>query len=139
MSKKSIRNPASRGNKINSVPTSNKRPSAQEHPIFSLKYLRGDFCITNCTKDEQAAFALKLHLLSQVTWMDLQLAPRHGIGYELIPVKQVNISIPPEVTQDITSLHVFRFSGKKAMIGFKDENIYHVLGLDRNFTAYNHG
>jgi hypothetical protein len=139
MSKKSIKNPASRGGKISSAPTSNKRPSAQEHPIFSLKYLKEDFCITNCTKDEQAAFALKLHLLSQATWIDLQLAPRHGIGYELIPVQQVKISIPSEVTQDIASFHVFRFSGKKAMIGFKDENTYHILGLDRNFKAYKHG
>jgi hypothetical protein len=56
------------------VTPSNKQeiPPEQQPPVFSLRYLEGEYCLTKCDKDEQAAFALKIHRLSKLTWSQIQ-------------------------------------------------------------------
>jgi len=40
--------------------------------------------VTDCEREAQAAFALTLHRLSQLTWQEIRNAPRHGLGTEKI-------------------------------------------------------
>ena len=103
-------------------------------PKFSLKYLGGSYCLSKCTKEEKAAFADKLHYLSQQTWGQIFQAGRHGAGFEKIEEK---ISWLPEIFSG-KKIIAFRFSGMKAMLGFSDKEVFYILGLDRNFTGYGH-
>ena len=108
------------------------------HPIFNLEHLGGAYCLSKCTQEEKAAFADKIHLLSQLTWAQISHAPRHGLGYESIPRHQLNVStFPPELTPDVKILS-FRFHGLAPMIGYRDNRVFVVLILDRDYTAYNH-
>jgi hypothetical protein len=50
-------------------------------PKFSLRYVNRKYCITQCTKDERAAFAVRLRELSELTWAQLRQADRHGLGF----------------------------------------------------------
>lgn len=64
-------------------------------------------------------------------------APRHGNGSEIISQSQTRSSIPEHITDD-TKLLAFRFYGKAPMAGYREERIFCVIWLDRDFTLYEH-
>jgi hypothetical protein len=88
--------------------------------------------------EDKASFADTLRKLSKLTWRDISTSHRHGLGYEQIPRHCIHASIPSHVTADV-QLIAFRFSGKKAMVGYRDNALFRILWLDRDFTVYNHG
>ena len=109
----------------------------QEPPMFSLRYLNRDYSLSQCTKDEKAAFADTIAQLSQLTWSQIQSQPRHGLGYEKISRNAIRSSIPTHVTDDV-NLIAFRFCGKAPMVGYRDRAVFYVIWLDRDFTLYPH-
>lgn len=110
----------------------------QQKPVFSLYYLRRDFCLSACSKDEKAAFADTLHKLSQITWNEISSSSRHGAGYERIRKDAIRSGIPAHLREDVNFI-AFRFFGKAPMVGYRDENIFHVVWIDRAFSLYDHG
>ena len=112
--------------------------SQGESPAFCLKYLSGHYCLTKCEQSEQAALAATLHKLCKLTWGDIQQAHRHGAGFETIARHSIKTGIPAAIGEDVRLL-AFRFSGKKAMVGFRTGRIFHVVFLDPKFTLYDHG
>jgi hypothetical protein len=107
-------------------------------PKFSLRHVNKKYCITQCTKDEKAAFAVRLRELSELTWAQLRQAPRHGLGFETIDRSSIKCGIPGVVTADV-SIIAFRFDGKKAMVGFRDsDGTFHIIWFDRAFQLYKH-
>ena len=107
-----------------------------KHPLFSLRHLSGNYCVTCCDKDHQAAFAVTLHKLSQLTWKQLFSADRHGVGFEKITHENIHTSIPTIASME--KLLAFRYNGKHPMVGFQEKEVFHVLWLDRDFTLYDH-
>lgn len=109
-------------------------------PVFSLEYLgKGGFCLTDCERQEQAAFANAIYELSQINWVTIKASGRHGKGFEKITRAQIKGSIPPFFTDDIQHFLAFRFDGMKPMVGHRDRRVFYVIWLDRDFTLYNHG
>ena len=106
-------------------------------PYFCLRYLSGDFCLSQCQTAEKAAFADRLHKLSSMTWVQIKSAPRHGLGFEKIPRESIRTGIPPHITPD-TNFIAFRFSGMKPMVGYRQRATFYVLWLDRTLTLYPH-
>jgi hypothetical protein len=86
-------------------------PPEQQPPMFSLQYLNRDYSLSQCAKDEKAAFADTIAQLSQLTWSQIQSQPRHGLGYDKISRNAIRSSIPNHVTDDV-NLIAFRFCGK---------------------------
>ena len=107
-------------------------------PKFSLEHLVRDFCISNCTKDEKAALADKQHQLSQQTWQQIMQSSRHKQGCETIDRKAIVAPIPACITEDVTIL-AFRFAGLAPMVGFRRNEVFFVVWLDRGFCLYDHG
>ncbi len=106
-------------------------------PLFSLRHLRRDFSLSDCTQEEKAAFADTLHKLSQMTWAEINTAPRHGSGHEIISRDAIKSSIPDHITEDVNLL-AFRFHGKAPMIGYRDGAIFYVVWIDPHFKLYDH-
>jgi len=119
-----------------------REDAADKHPpIFSFHFLRKSFCLTKCEKGEKADLAKTLHKLSQFTWADLRNAHPHGLGFEPIKRTDIKDAIPSHITEDVTII-AFRFSGKKAMVGYRDaveRKLFHIVWLDRSFKLYDHG
>jgi hypothetical protein len=110
----------------------------QEHPIFCLKYLdRKYYSLSVCTKEEKAAFADTLDRLSQLTWAEISKSSRHGLGYEKIAQNSIRATIPRHIKDDIIFM-AFRFYGKAPMVGYREDIIFHILWIDRDFTLYQH-
>jgi hypothetical protein len=104
-------------------------------PVFSLSHMDKKHCITECEADEKIAFVDQIHLLSQQKWIDLKLAPKHGIGFERIKV--LNVKPPQDIKEDAKFI-AFRFQGMKAMVGYRDLRIFHIIWIDRDFSVYKH-
>ncbi len=112
------------------------RSNMDRHPKFSLKHLCKDYSLDKCDKDEKSAFADKLHRLSQQVWAQIFQGARHGGGFEKLGLGKDFSWIP--CTFDEKRIIAFRFSAMKAMVGFLDNEVLYILGLDRSFTAYKH-
>ena len=128
----------SRGNKLKL--SKDVRPIPKfEHPIFCFKYLREKkHGLKQCTIKEKEKLLHRLHKLSQMTWRDIQFAPKHGLGSEKIARKALSsISLPDIITPDV-NFYAIRFDGPKPMIGFRTDYVFHIVFLDTKMKAYKH-
>jgi hypothetical protein len=93
--------------------------------------------ISDCERDDQAAFALTAEKLAKLSWQEIRSAPRHGVGSEKISRDALRAPVPASITEDVQFL-ALRFSGKKSMVGFRSRDVFHVVWLDPGFKLYNH-
>ena len=128
-----------KGKLIHTVPSANAKENyGRESPTFCLRYVDPKCCITNCDKNDKAAFAERIRKLSTMTWNDIIQADKHGFGREQIPQDKIRAKMPSHITKDMT-LIALRFSGKKPMVGYQHKAMFHILWFDRDFKLYNHG
>lgn len=106
-----------------------------EPPKFSLRHVQKSHCINNCTKDERLDFVQAMFRRKDISWKELLNAPHGGIGYE--PIRAGFRVVIPDVAQK-ESIISFRFSGKKAMVGFRERDVFYVLWFDTKFDVYKH-
>ena len=130
---------ATPGKHIAAKALQNQTPSLDgRRPTFSFHHLQSSYCISACTKEEKAAFAKKMRLLSQQTWGQLRQAPRHGLGYEKIARESLKAAIPKSITEDVDFI-AFRFYGTAPMVGYKaDDGTFHIVWFDRAYNLYDH-
>lgn len=120
-------------------PVARQAPSTILYPVFSFIYLQESHCISKCTKEEKVSFVDKMHILSKITWNQIWSAPHLGLGCEKIEMGRITgAQIPPTIGLDVKFL-ALRFHGKKPMVGFRVDNIFHIVWFDRNFNLYDHG
>lgn len=114
--------------------------SQQFPPIFSLEYLQSNsgYCISDCTKDEKSLFAETLKKLGQTPWSQIFASGKHGIGFEKISTDALKVGVPSAVDFPDVKFIAFRFGQKRAMVGFRNNRVFHILWLDRDFSLYNH-
>ncbi|MCB2218429.1 MAG: hypothetical protein KQH59_20405 [Desulfobulbaceae bacterium] len=117
--------------------SSDQIPPEKLPPIFSLRDLEKNYCVLKCELQDKAAFADTLRKISALTWAELKSNPRHSLGYEKISRSSLKVAVPGKISADVSFI-AFRFSGKKAMVGYRDKEVFHILWLDRNFSVYNH-
>ncbi len=110
-----------------------------DYPIFCFKHLHKDHNLDKCEESEKKSLIEKIVKLSQLSWADIQNAPRHGLGSEKIPINSIKPACPSFLTDDVKFLLSLRFDGMKPMLGHRNRFIFHVLFIDRDFTVYNHG
>lgn len=109
-----------------------------DYPIFCLKHLHSKHSLDSCTKEEKVALISKMALLSQLTWDEIQLAPKHGLGTEKISRSSIKSSVPSFITKDVTHLFAFRFKGKAPFVGHRSGSVFHIVYIDRDFSLYSH-
>lgn len=134
-----IKSVKSKGGTLLKAPVETSRKSGNnQRPVFSLYNIVKDYCVLKCTNEEKVGFAEKLRELSNLTWNEIINAQRHGMGSEKIKRVSILKQIPKNITEETTFLSL-RFSGKKAMVGYRDLDVFHIVWLDRNYEIYNHG
>ncbi|MEJ1391693.1 MAG: hypothetical protein RPU34_12500 [Candidatus Sedimenticola sp. (ex Thyasira tokunagai)] len=133
-----FKKPGKEKGKLKAKDTSREIDYDMERPRFALQHLQSGYCVQNCTRDEKAALADRMRILSQLTWQQLRNADRHGLGYEKISTGSLNVAIPPALKDDVSFI-AFRFKGKAPMVGYKENSTFFIVWLDRDFTLYKHG
>lgn len=106
-------------------------------PVFSFEYMVKGHSVDDLDKDDQAALAVQLYKLSQLSWKEIKRASRHGFGFEKIRRNDIKAPLPRQITPDVNFI-AFRFNGLKPMVGFRRDRIFFVVWLDHNFKLYNH-
>lgn len=124
------------GARIGAPPDAPSEESAS--PVFCLRHLQPSHCVSSCDQEEQSDFALAMWRRCRLTWNELRIAHRHGLGSEKIPASAIRATIP-EIARGVNTFLAFRFSGKKPMVGMRKGAVFHVLWLDRDFSLYDHG
>lgn len=109
-----------------------------KHPIFCFRYIHHDYNLDKCDASEKVSLIEQIARLSQLTWDEIRLAPRHGMGSEKISKDEIIASKPEIVTSDVDFLLAFRFQGKKPFIGHRNKFVFHILYIDNKFSVYKH-
>lgn len=106
-------------------------------PKFSFEFLNGDYCLSKCESREKSNLASKLHLIGRQTWGDLRRLGRNN-GFEPIPTAQLRCRIPEEFRHETSSI-VFHMASNIPVVGFRREDVFYIIAIDRTFSAYSHG
>lgn len=96
------------------------------------------YSVDCCDKEHRAALASRLFKLSQITWLEIRQAPRHGFGSEKISRDAFKPSIPKCVTEEVEFI-ALRYKGLHPMVGFRDGRTFNILFIDHTMDVYPHG
>jgi hypothetical protein len=122
---------------INKIKIPNENNFEINYPIFCFKHLQ---TVPKIDYKFYADFIERLKKISNLSWNEISVSPRHGFGTEKIPVKQIKLSLPKFVSPDVTDLTVFRANGdNRPFLGLRDKNVFHIIFLEEKFgDVYNH-
>lgn len=134
---KKIKKPSVHKTKNIAQQTTDSLPIKEGCIIFSLQYIQKNHCYSNCQPLEKQAFAEALFKRREMTWKLIAKENRHGLGYEKIERSSLNVTVPNIVPVD-ASILAFRFFGLAPMVGYRENDIFHILWLDREFKVYPH-
>jgi len=138
MKKSVLKQPAASGGKHVKTPQDSSGSTQDKHPAFCLKFAVDTHSVNSLDKDGKADAAERMQKLSKMSWAEINQAPRGGLGFEKIARNSIKLPIPKGITEDVNFL-AFRYSGKKPMVGYRDEKVFYVVWFDHSFNVYDHG
>jgi len=107
-----------------------------KHPIFCFRYLHKDYGLTPCETGEKVSLIDQTARLSQLTWDEIKLANKLGLGSEKIAIGAIRPSKPDIITSEVGFLLAFRFQGLKLFAGHRNRFVFHIIYIDRAFEVY---
>lgn len=113
-------------------------PEQIDYPIFCFKHLQDDYNIDSCDEEQRSALIKQLGKLSQLTWQQIQFAPKNGLGSEKIKKESIKKPLPSFINQDVRHLLAFRFYKKMPFLAHKKGHIMHILFIDPKGKVYDH-
>lgn len=116
-------------------------PDYDKSPIlFSLsRVVPGEFCFSQLADECKARFADAIFRRKEMTWADLKQGQRHGLGTEKVDRTAIRAPIPRFITEENETFLVLRYNGRRAMVGYRQKDIFYVLWFDSRFNLYDHG
>ena len=111
---------------------------SHKHPVFCFRYTHKKFNVKSCDKIEKVRLLNKLDILSDMTWEQIKLSPRHGLGTEKINKDSLNFKCPDFITDDVDFLLAFRFNAKMPFLVWKDKFLAHIIFIDPKGKVYDH-
>jgi len=135
---KEFKRPSNRKSKHFKVEDLTPRPGYDLYkPVFSFKYMnyQRHCCISMLQNDKKSLVMDTLLRFSQLTWRQITNLPRES-GFEKMPPYRFSVSLPKEITPEITVL-VARFNGEGGRLaGFRVDDIFHVVLAGDNLYSH---
>ncbi|WP_132047126.1 hypothetical protein [Curtobacterium sp. PhB136] len=111
---------------------------AEGHPVLSLRHVQPRFDVEAMTVEQRSAFLIKWAKRSRFSWTELTLQSKHGLGFEMMPKKQIRPAVPEALEQ--SKYMVFRHQENLPFVGFKAGDVFHVLWIESDYgDVYDHG
>lgn len=121
------------------APTPTERDYDKESPVFCLRYVDSEYCITGCNDEQKGSFLKTIRALSQMTWRQILLTSRESrFGSEKIPQDAIKRTKPSHITADETLMGI-RFWEKCRMVGYREREIFRIIWFDCDYSLYDHG
>lgn len=127
------------GSIIGAPTTSEIEDASFDYPIFCFRHLDNSYGLSNCNADDMTALLTRLAKLSTMSWNDIKLADRHGLGSEKIFKTSIRASFPSFISDDVDHLLAFRFNGLAPFLGHRNKSVLHIIFIDSGFSLYDHG
>lgn len=111
-----------------------------DYPVFSFKHLQ-EVSFDKC-KDAKffRGFLKRLKNYSELGWKRMATDKKHGYGWEPLSQEHIKPALPKSVTPDVDLMVLRASNDNRALVGFREWNIFHVLFIEANFNdIYNHG
>lgn len=138
--KKSIKHIDPGKNKLN-YPIPDDHPCNSDYPILCFKYLCKKYHTNNCPPEHSKALIKRRCILSELGFKEINTSRRHAYGFEKIGIASLRFKIPEFISDEVDFLYAYRYKGKNPFLAHRrpDTNILHILAIDYNFSAYEHG
>lgn len=135
---KKIKPVESKKGKHSKVPETPKVNYNRKTPVFCLHHMHPSYCVSVCPNDDRAHFANRIRVLSQRTWQEIIQLGKHGGGFELIYDEDVRKKLlRSQISEDIKII-AFRYYNMKPMLGYRKDDVFHILALDKDRSLYKH-
>lgn len=110
-------------------------------PAFSFEKMpdNSGHSFNCCENEDRLHLARRMFMLSRMSWRDIRLAPRKGLGAEKIYRNSIKKPIPNSITEDVDFFYSLHYIGKKRFLGYKVGQIFQIVWVDHNFSVYDHG
>ncbi|EDM68296.1 hypothetical protein PE36_15904 [Moritella sp. PE36] len=111
----------------------------EKPPVFSLERLQNSkYCLQKLDQEGKSAFADAIFRRKDITWREINRSGRHKLGSEKMPIASIKAAKPSFITPDMSDYLVFRYHGKRPMVGYRKNDVFYVLWFDHDFTLYDH-
>jgi hypothetical protein len=113
------------------------------YPVFCFRHLKDGYDIENCCQCSDDKFlkglVRKIFQLSKLSWDDIKLSGRKGVGSEKISKSSLLITPPSSITDDVKDYLSFYFAGDNGrIIGYRSQYAFHVVFIDTKLNVYAH-
>lgn len=113
-------------------------PHDDGHLLLSFRHIRKGWGVEELDDKQRSEFLLKWAKRCDFTWRELQSHKRHGLGYEMLPHRDVYPNLPEHLAED--RYMVFRHQGNLPFAGFKAGDTFYVLWIEKKYgELYDHG
>jgi hypothetical protein len=108
--------------------------------VFGFQHLEYEYALNGATNAQVVAFLDALRMRSQITWSQINSAPRQKLGFEKI-ADALRIGVPAQIPEKCHDRIVcFRFGGDlERFIGYREGATFEVVWIDHDGRAYDHG
>ena len=115
-------------------------PPMIDYPLFSFKHLQKVSFDGDVKAKFFQDFLLRLKKYSDLGWKQMATEKRHDYGWEYLPQDRMKNKLPAAVTPEVQLMVLRSANDKRAMVGFREWNIYHVIFIEAVFNEiYEHG
>jgi hypothetical protein len=97
----------------------------------------GDYNPRHLDKNQKALLLDQLLRRSQLTWKQIKLTPREGLGFEAIAGKSLKSPIPPVAEGEIILCFRMGENGGR-FLGIRKHHTFHILWVDCVYELYDH-
>lgn len=124
------------------IKISKPAPEEKEYPAVSFRYLtRNKSFNLDCDKADSSTkveLLMRLEELTHKTYLEW-FGQDKKLGFEMLTYKQMNFESDMDIAKD-DKVIVMRFdNGTKRIIANKVNEIFYIIGLDFDYSAYDHG
>lgn len=110
-----------------------------DYPLFSFKYLQKVSFDGDVKTKFFQDFLLRLKKYSDLGWKQMAVEKRHDYGWEYLSHDRMKHQLPTAVTPEVQLMVLRSSNDKRAMVGFREWNIFHVIFIEANFNdIYEH-
>ena len=119
--------------------TPSPRPSTSGHPKVGWKLTVSGWGSDEMPAEQAKSFLQKWQKRGAMTWDQILMAGRHGLGSETIPVDAIIPAVPTWLKESGDSLLAFRHHGLLPVVGIRVDDVFEVIWVETKFnTLYSH-
>lgn len=107
-------------------------------PTLSFRLLEKGWGFEDLSPDKAHAFLEKWIKRGNMTWDEIMQAPKHGLGSESLPAKQILPQLPKWMDTN-SKLIVLRHFDRLAQVGIRHSDVFEVVWIEPEYNKlYSH-